>query len=223
MKKLLLPLPLVLLTFGMFANNVIADEWVILGSVERLTEEYDAPLFESSINRESTLNGFSAKLYGFRDSRYYHGLSYVAMTGDVDFCLQSNCPSVDTTVTMVSVEFGRALGQCIPYVSLTWTQTEAEETETRLSDSENRFIVSPGYVIESTADTSNFNIGYWLELDTIKVRGSLNNLDGKKPMGVSGGVLLQMDNKFAVGAEIEIQLDSEAEGFRFSLQFGRSF
>ena len=223
MKKNLGLLPMVLLTFGMVANNVVAGDRVILGSVERLAEEYDAPFFESSIDRESTLNGFSAKLYWFRDAGFYRGLSYVAMTGDVDFCLQSNCSSVDTTVTTFSVEFGRAVGQWTPFVGLTWTQTEAEETELGFWDSENRSFVTPGNVVESTADASNFNIGYWLELDTFKVRGALNNLDGKKPMSVSGGVLLQMDNKFAVGAEIEILLDTEAGGFRFSLQFGRSF
>ena len=51
----------------------------------------------------------------------------------------------------------------------------------------------------------------------------MNIWDESDIPGVSGGVIFQMDNKFAVGAELEILLDGEENRFRFSLQFGRSF
>ncbi|MCY3540484.1 MAG: hypothetical protein OXH31_01035 [Gammaproteobacteria bacterium] len=224
MKKLLLPLPLVLLTFGFVANNVFAGDRVILGSLERLTEEYDDPYV--SVSLESAVNGFSAKFYRFQSYGLYTGLDLVRMTGDIDVCFQSNpsnCSQVDVKVTMFSAEFGWALGRWIPFVGRTFSQTTGEETGIALIDSENRFGVNPSSVVERTADKGGRNIGLWIERDTFKVKGALKSVDGNEPMSVSGGVLFQMDNKFAVGAEFEIQLDSEAEGFRFSLQFGRSF
>ena len=226
MKRLLLPLPLVLLTFGMVANNVIADDRVILGSFERLTEEYDEPLFgDFTTSYESTLSGFSAKLYWFRDNGLYRGIGLGYMTGDVDVCLESICSSVDTTVSMRSAEIGWALGQWIPFVGGNWTQTKAEE-ETEFLDLivEGEYIygLSPGPWVERTADPFYLNIGLWLQLDTFKVRGALNIWDESEPPGVSGGVLFQMDNDFIVGAEFEVSLDTEANRFRFSLQFGRS-
>ena len=225
MKRLLLPLPVVLLTFGMAANNVIADDRVILGSLERLTEEYDYPYL--SVSLESTVNGFSAKFYQFRPYGLYMGLGLVRMTGDVDVCFQSNpsiCSSVDAKVTMFSMEFGWDLGHWIPFVGETISQTTGEQTGLALFDDENKVGVNPSSVVERAEDRSERYIGLWLERDTFKVRGALNNiLDESEPMSVSGGVLFQMDNKFAVGAEFEILLDSKAEGFQFSLQFGRSF
>ena len=227
MKKLFLPIPLVLLTFGMVANDVIADDRLILGSFERLTEEFDEPLFgDFTTNYESTLNGFSARLYWFQDNGLYSGVGLSYMTGDVDVCVPSNCASVDTTVTMFSSEIGWDLGQWIPFVGATRSQTVSDEESEFLRlivDGEYIFGFNPGSWVERTADPYYLNIGLWLELDTFKVRGALNIWDESETPSVSGGVLYQMDNEFAVGAEFEVNLDSEANRFRFSLQFGRSF
>ena len=225
MKKLLLPLPFVLLTFSMVANNVIADGRVILGSFELLSEEYDAPYFADSVSRESSMNGFSVKLYRFQTDGLYGGIGVGYMAGDVEICLESTCSSVDTTFSMYSLEIGWDLGQWIPFVGGTWTNTEPEDSGFGFvfGDSETYYGFNPGYVIESTAEPFGLNTGVWRELDTFKVRGALNIWDGSKPPSVSGGVLFQMDNKFVVSTEFEILLDSEADGFRFSLQFGRSF
>ena len=226
MKKILLPLPFVLLTFGMVANNVIADDRIILGSFERLTAKSDAPYWGDNVSTESTLNGFSAKLYWFRSDGLYRAIGLGYTTGDVDVCLQSNCSSADTTVSMFYSEIGWALGLWVPFVGGTWVSTAAEETEHHFWNSEIGLGFYPHSVVEQSADPFSLNIGLWRELDTvnaIKVRGALNIWDESDIPGVSGGVIFQMDNKFAVGAELEILLDGEENRFRFSLQFGRSF
>ena len=225
MKRLLLPLPFVLLTFSMVANNVIADGRVILGSFELLSEEYDAPYFADSVSRESSMNGFSAKLYRFQTDGLYGAMGLGYMAGDVEICLESTCSSVDTTFSRYSFEIGWDLGQWIPFVGGSWTTTEPEETRFGFvfGDSERYYGFNPGYVVESTADTFGVQTGVWREFGTFKVRGALNILEESERIGISGGVLFQIDNKFAVGAELEMLLESEASGFRFSLQFGRSF
>ena len=225
MKKNLLLLPMVILTFGMVANNVVAGDRVVLGSFERLTDEYDAPFFADSVSRESTMNGFSLKVHRFQNDGLYGGISLNYMAGDVDVCLESLCTSVDTTYFMYSAELGLDLGQWIPFVGGTWTNTSIELNEFGyfFGDSDDYYGFNPGYVVESTADTFGFNTGVWLELDTFKVRGALNFMDESERIGVSSGVLFQLENNYAVGADLEILLDNGADGFRFSIQFGRSF
>ena len=180
MKKILLRLPFVLLTFGMVANNVIADDRVILGSFERLTAKSDARYWGDNVSTESTLNGFSAKLYWFRSYGFYHAIGLGYTTGDVDVCLQSNCSSADTTVSMFYHEIGWDLGQWVPFVGGTWVSTQAEETHHRFWNGEIFFY--PHSVVEQSADPVSLNIGLWRELDTfntIKVRGSLEYLGRK--------------------------------------------
>ena len=239
MKNFFSSLPFVLLTFGMVANNVIADDRFILGSFERITALSEPPYYGDNVSTESTLNGFSAKLYWFGSDEWYSAIGLGYTIGDVDVCVQSNCSSVGTTVSMFYAEIGRALGQWVPFVGGTWTRTVVEESEHLIWNSEHTLIFYPHSVVDRSADPFSLNIGFWRELDTlntIKVRGALNIWDdsvipgfskgvwyeGEIP-GVSGGVLFQMDNKFAVGAELEIRLDGEENRFRFSLQFGRSF
>ena len=223
MKKLFLPLPLVLLIFGMVTNDATADDRIILGSFERLTKESDAPYWGDNVTTESTMNGFSAKLYWFRDNGLYRGIGLGYVTGDVDVCLESNCSPADTTVSMFTSEIGLDLGQWIPFVGGTWVSTQAEETHHLFWNSEISLGFYPHSVVDQSAEPFYLNIGLWRELDTFKVRGALNIWDESERIGVSGGVLYQMDNEFAVGAKFEVSLDDEANRFRFSLQFGRSF
>ncbi|MYD46364.1 MAG: hypothetical protein F4W92_08435 [Gammaproteobacteria bacterium] len=223
MKKLLLPFLLILLASGMVANNVIADNRFILGSFERLTETSDAPFLGDNVSVESTLNGISGTLYLSQNDGFYSAIGLGHMVGDSDVCVQSNCASVDTKFTTFSCEIGWNLGKWIPFVGPTWTQAGGENTEVLLWDSENNLGHYPHIVVERSADPFYLKIGLWLELDSFKVRGFLTGLDDSDTRGVSGAVLYQMENKFVVGAEFNVLLDSEADGFRFSLQFGRSF
>ncbi|MYD45133.1 MAG: hypothetical protein F4W92_02105 [Gammaproteobacteria bacterium] len=62
-----------------------------------------------------------------------------------------------------------------------------------------------------------------MELDTFKLRGAVVNLDDEDNRAIFGGLLFQMDNNFALGAEFGMLLDDEVDGFRFSLQIGRKF
>lgn len=239
MKKILLPLPFVLLTFSMVAKDVIANDRVILGSIERLTAMSDAPYWGDNVSTESTLNGFRAKLYWFRSNGLYRAFGFGYTNGDVNVCLDSDCAPANTTVSMFYSEIGLALGQWVPFVGGTWLSTAAKETHHHFWNSDIMLGFYPHSVVDQSADNFSLNIGFWRELDTfntIKVRAALNIWDesvipgvtGAAPddseiPGVTGGVLFQMDNKFAVGAELEIHLDGEKNRFRFSLQFGRSF
>lgn len=196
MKKLLV-LPLVLLSF-----SVIADERIILGSFERETAEAD----DEIASAETTLNGFGARLFNFKDEGLYFGAGFAFLTGDSDLCVGSDCVTGDTTGTMFCGEIGRDMGQWTPYVGLTFSSSEVDFMGTTDSD-----------------ETVGVSAGMWLELDTFRVRGGVVNLDDEDNRAVMGGFLFQMDNNFAVGAEFGMSLDDEVDGFRFSLQIGRKF
>ena len=195
--KNLLVIPLVFLAFCVFA-----DDRVVLGSFERETAEAD----DGVSNAETTLNGFGARLFNFKDEGFYLGASFAHLTGDSDLCVGSDCVTVDATGTVFSGEIGRDMGQWIPYVGLSFTSSEVDFMGTTDSD-----------------ETVGLNAGMWLELDTFKIRGAVVNLDDEDNRAVFGGFLFQMDNNFALGAEFGMNLDDEVDGFRFSLQFGRQF
>ena len=196
MKKLLV-LPLVLLSFC-----VIADERIILGSFERETAEAD----DDVSSAETTLNGFGARLFNFKDEGFYLGASFAFLTGDSDLCVGSDCVSGDATGTMFSGEIGRDMGQWTPFVGVSFTSTEVEFMGMTDSD-----------------ETFGINAGMWLELDTFKVRGAVVNLDDEDNRAVFGGILFPVSTNFTVGAEFGMNLDDEVDGFRFSLQIGRKF
>ena len=195
--KRLLVVPLVLLSF-----SVIADDRIILGSFERETTDADT----SEFTGETTLNGFGARLYNFKDEGLYFGASFVSRSGDYELCAGTDCFSGDASATMFSGEIGRDLGNWTPFVGLSFTSSELEIFGETDSD-----------------ETTSFNAGLWLELDTFKLRGALIDLDDSDNRAIVGGLLFQMDNNFALGAEFGVLLDSEVDGFRFSLQFGRKF
>ena len=198
MKNLLL-IPLILLSFCVFA-----DDRVILGSFEQ--ESAEVAEAEEDVDAESSLSGFGARLYNFRDEGLYYGASFANLTGDSEVCALTICVSVDSTATLFSGEVGRDLGQWIPFVGTTFYSTEIEAFG------------------ESESDESwGLNAGLWLELETFKLRATINGIDDSDSRSINGGILFQMDNKFAFGAEIGMLLDDEVDGFRFSLQFGRSF
>lgn len=195
--KNLLVIPLLLLSFCL-----IADDRVILGSFERETSE----AADNVSSAEATLNGFGARFYNFQDEGFYLGGGFASVTGDTDLCVLSECVSVDTTGSVFTGEIGRDLGQWIPFVGASFSSSEVEILGASESD-----------------ETWGFNAGLWLELDTFKLRGAVLNLDDSDNRAVTGGLLFQMDNDFAIGAEIGMLLDSEVDGFRLSLQFGRKF
>ena len=195
--KNLLFLPLILLSFCVFA-----DDRVILGSFEQESTEAG----EAGVDAESTLRGFGARLFNFEDSGLYYGASFAHLTGDSEFCVLSNCASFDSTGTLFSGEIGRDLGQWIPFVGTTFYSAEVEAFG------------------ESESDESwGLNAGLWLELDTFKLRATINDIDDSDSRSITGGILFQMDNNFAFGAEVGMLLDDEVDGFRFSLQIGRVF
>ena len=123
MKNLLL-IPLALLAFCVFA-----DDRVFLGSVEQESAEAE----EEGVDAESSLSGFGARLFNFKDSGLYYGLSFAQLTGDSDLCALSVCVSFDSTGTLFGGEVGRDLGQWIPFVGTTYYGITVEalgETET---------------------------------------------------------------------------------------------
>ena len=200
MKKLLV-LPLVLLSFC-----VIAEERIILGSFERETSEADSTMLGVTLSAEATLNGFGARLYNFKEEGLYLGAGFNFVTGDADICADSVCISGDASGTGFAGEIGRNFGQWTPFVGASFTSSEIE------------------FAGESESDeTWGLNAGMWVELDTFKLRGAVVNLDDEDNRAIFGGLLFQMDNNFALGAEFGMLLDDEVDGFRFSLQIGRKF
>lgn len=196
MKKLLL-LPLVLLSFGVSAN-----ERVILASFER--ESADADDIVSSA--ETTLNGFGIRFYNFGNRELYFGAGFTQSSGDFELCVLQECDTGDTSATLFSGEVGRNLGSWTPFVGANFTSAEVEILGFTESD-----------------ESWGLNAGLWLDLDTVKLRGAITDLDDSDSRAVFGGFLYQMDNSFALGAVFGVLLDSEVDGFRFSLQFGRKF
>ncbi len=200
MKKLLV-LPLVFLSLG-----VIADERFILGSFDRESTEAESSLLGVTLSAEATLNGFGARLFSFKDEGLYLGGGFSFLQGDTDLCVGSDCMSADTTQTMFSGEIGRDLGQWTPFVGFNFSSTEVDLMGETDSD-----------------EITGLSAGLWLELDTFKLRGAVNSLDDEDNRSIHGGLLFQMDNKFVFGADFGMLLDDEVDGFRFSLQIGRSF
>lgn len=206
--KNLLVIPLVLLSFC-----VIANDRVMLGSFEQETAERA----EAGFKGESTLSGYGARVFNFIDEGLYLGAGFAQLTGEIDICLLSDCETVgDATKTMFSGEIGRDFGQWIPFVGASFSSTETEET-----------LFGDGFT--ESEGTFSLTAGLWLELDTLKLRGALTDLDDNDSVDVSGGLLFEggllfpMDNDFALGAEFGMLLDSEVDGFTFSVQFGRKF
>lgn len=197
--KNLLVLPLVLMSFF-----VIADDRVILGSFEQESAESEDG--ERGIDAESSLTGFGARLYQFSDEGLYFGAGFAQLSGDLDICQRSLCLSADASRTRFFGDIGKGFGQWTPFVGTSFSSWEVEAPGASESD-----------------ETWGINAGLWLELDTFKLRGALNHLDDSDNRAISGGLLFQMDNKFALSAEIGMLLDDEVDEFRISLQFGRTF
>ncbi|MYD46490.1 MAG: hypothetical protein F4W92_09070 [Gammaproteobacteria bacterium] len=188
----------VLLTFLSFC--VVADERVILGSVERQTEEGEY----FGLTLESISNGVGVQFLNFVDSGFYFGAEFSRLTGDSEACVRSQCVSSDTDFnhTMFSGEFGRNFGDWTPFVGASYNETE--------SDGE-------------SVDGWGLDVGSWLSFDSFKLKGTITNADDEISRGISGGFLFQMDNNWALGAEIGTLLDSESDVINFSLQLGWVF
>ena len=195
--KNLLVIPLALLSFC-----VIAGERITLATFEYETFEEKAIVFSA----ESTLSGFGARFYNFRDEGFYLGAGFSQRTGDFELCALSDCSTVDSTETMFSGEIGRDLGGWTSFIGASFTSSETE-------------------FIGRTESDENLGLyaGLWLDFDNYKLRGAMTDIDDSDNRAVFGGLLFQMDNNFAFGAEVGLFLDSEADGFKFSLQFGRVF
>ncbi|MXZ44931.1 MAG: hypothetical protein F4Z01_08185 [Gammaproteobacteria bacterium] len=197
--KNLLFLPLVLLPFC-----VIAEDRVILGSFEQESAESEDG--ERGIDAESSLTGFGARLYQFRDEGLYLGTGFAQLSGDLDICQRSLCLSADASRTRFFGDIGKSFGQWTPFIGTSFSSWEVE---------------APGQ--SESDETWGVNAGLWLDLDTFKLRGALSHLDDSDNRAISGGLLFQMENKFTLSAEIGLLLDDEVDEFRISLQFGKTF
>ncbi|MYD46491.1 MAG: hypothetical protein F4W92_09075 [Gammaproteobacteria bacterium] len=199
MRKLLV----VLLTFLSFC--VVADESVILGSFERQTEEFEMEYFGFSF--ETSWNGFGVQFLNFVDSGYYFAGKFSHLSADTDICVGSQCvsPDTDTIQTVFSGEIGWNYRNLTPFFGLSFFNEESEG---------------------ETVDYSGFITGAWLDFDTFKLRGAITSIDQTEftnaRIWFSGGLLYQMDNNWAFGAEIGMETDGDGNGFRFSLSLGRS-
>lgn len=201
--KCLLVLPLVLLSVG-----VVANERIIFGSFERESAKEDFNTLGVDIEVTETLNGFGARSFKFNDKGFYHGDSFTFLTGDRQACLSGTCNSFDARKIVASFERGKDIGQWIPFVGLSFAVSHVEfETNT-----DRRYELTKGFIA-----------GAWYTLDTFILRGAVSHLDDEDNRTISGGLLYQMDNKFALGAELGLLLDSDVDRLSFSLQFGRSF
>ena len=200
MKKLLV-LPMVLLSLC-----VMADERVFLGSFERQTQEFDFEYVGFSV--ESSLNGFGGQFLNFVDSGYYFGGKFAYLTGESEVCVGSQCVTANTDIsqTIISGEVGWNYGDWTPFFGLSFNSEESEG---------------------SSSDYTSFSTGAWLDFDKFQLRGAItqseqSNVSGSRTW-LSGGFLYQMDNDWALGAEVGLETGGDGNGFRFSLQFGRSF
>ena len=194
--KNLLVIPLALLSFC-----VIADERITIATFEYETLEENAIVFSA----ETTLSGFGARFYNFRDVGFYWGAGFSQRTGDFEFCAPSECSTVDATETLYSGEIGRDLGGWTSFVGASFTSSEVE------------------LFGRESEETWGLYAGLWLDFDNYKLRGAMTDIDDSDNRAVHGGLLFQMDNNFALGVEIGLYMEREVDGFKFSLQFGRVF
>ncbi|MYC24446.1 MAG: hypothetical protein F4X56_00840 [Gammaproteobacteria bacterium] len=199
----LLVLPLVLLSLG-----VIADERIIFGSFERESAKEGFNTLGVDIEVTETLNGFGVRSFKFNDKGFYHGDGFTFLTGDRQACLPGICNSFDARKVVASFEVGKDIGQWIPFVGLSIAVSHVEfEINT-----DRKYDLTKGLIA-----------GSWYKLDTFILRGAVSHLDDGDNRTISGGLLYQMDNRFALGAELGWLLDSDVDRLSFSLQFGRSF
>ena len=198
--KNLLMLPLILLSLCVCANDL-----VILGSFEQESAESEDT--ERGIDAESSLTGFGARLYNFRDEGLYLGAGFAHLTGNLDICQLPLCISADASRTRFFGEIGMELGRWTPFIGSSFSSWEVE---------------APG---ESDSDeTWGLNAGVWLGLDSsFNLRGVLTHLDDSDNRAISGSLLFQTGNNFVFGAELGTLLDDEVDEVRISLKFGRIF
>ncbi|MYC24301.1 MAG: hypothetical protein F4X56_00110 [Gammaproteobacteria bacterium] len=200
MKKLLV------LLMALLSFCILADERIVIGSFEQESTEAESILHRVTVSEESTLNGFGARIFDFRDEGLYIGAGFSFVTGDSDLCEGSDCVSVDATRTGFFGELGRNFGRLTPFFGASFDSKEIDGGGHTDSD-----------------EPFGINAGFWLELDKLKIRGAGVYLDDEENRAITGGFLFQMDNKFALGAEFGMLVADEVDGFRFSLQFGRKF
>lgn len=195
--KNLLVVPLVLLAFC-----VVADERVILGSIERQTQTTEFEQF--GITVESISNGLGVQFLNFSDSGLHLGAEFSRRTGDSEVCDRSLCVSRDTdfTFTMFSGKIGKNFGDWTPFVGASYNITESDD---------------------ETVDGWGLDVGWWVRFDKLKIKGTITNVDDDFSRGISSGFLFHMNKKWALGAEIGTLLDSDSDVFRFSLQIGWTF
>ena len=199
MKKFLV-LQIVFLSFC-----VMADERIAFWSLERDSAEDEYQVLGIEFERNETLNGFGARLFSFKEEGLYLGASFAYLLGDREVCVLGGCQFSDAIGTMIGGEIGRDLGKWTPFVGVSFSRSKVE-LKTRTDNEE----------------IWGLNAGLWLELDTFKLRGAVTNLDDEDNRVVAAGILFQFENKFAVGTEFGMLLDSEVDGFKFSLQIGRA-
>lgn len=72
-------------------------------------------------------------------------------------------------------------------------------------------------------DASSFTAGLWLDFENVKLRGAITTFEEGDSRTASGGLLYQVQYNFVVGAEFELLLEDETDGFGVSVHFGRSF
>lgn len=199
--KRLLVLPLVLLSFC-----VNAEERIILGSYERELAEHNFEVARIGIESNFSFDGLGARLFNFEEKGLYLGASFAFRFGDQEYCVWSNCRFYDANQTLLSGEIGWDLGQWTPFIGTSFTRSEVK------------------YPLGSDVDeTWGFNAGTWLELNTLKLRGAVTDLDDEDKRSVLCGLMFDVDNTFILGAEFEMLLDRDRDRYSFSFQIGRSF
>ncbi|MXZ55912.1 MAG: hypothetical protein F4227_05560 [Gammaproteobacteria bacterium] len=215
MKNLII-LPLILLSVSAFADSRITlGERIILGSVGQTTDESEDS--ETGFTVESSALGFGASFYNFTEESLYLGASLTQYSGDLDICgallciSPEGCPdkarlSGDSTATTLTGEIGRDFDKWTPFIGASFASTKLNLRGESESDKE-----------------WNFLAGVWLEMRPFKLRGTVYSLDDSDNRTISGGMLFPMTDNIIIGADFGVLLDSDKDGFSFSLQIGRIF
>ena len=200
MKKVLV-LPLVLLSFCVIA----ADERFFLLTHDRATAEADTGVFSA----DTTLKGAGFRLFSFQDDGLYIGLgiSLVSDNSKSEICVSGpDCVWSYSAEASSFVEIGGDIGRWTPFVGLSFTRSEAH-----LMDEYDR------------EDARGLGAGSWLQFDTFLLRGVVDYLDDEDYRAISVGVLFPIRTNLTLGGEIGLNLDSKLDGFKISIQIGRSF
>ena len=212
LKKLLALIPLSL------SVSPGAQEHLLLGSIEFGSVVSNTVEEGERISTDLELNAGLGMdyMYFSETSSVYYGLSISLGGSDGPVCVSDfPCLGLETTSTSLGGEIGFQLEGWLPYIGMSFIQSE-------VSIKGNNPPIPPRIPIESD-DPTEFHIGTFLDHDRYLFQVTVYSINDEEDRSLVGGVFYTMNNNFVVGAKFGTLLDSDVDGRTFTLNLGKRF